>query len=99
VFETVGLFDSARTTTVEQEWLLKPREGRLKEVTLLQMTLLRRVHGENMTLRLANQKRKDYKIMLENILRARRAAGQWPQASPTWRASYAGKESPGDKDA
>lgn len=99
VFDTVGLFDTARTTTVEQEWLLQVREAGLKEVTLPQLTLVRRVHGENMTLRLAHEKRQDYKIMMEKIFRGRRAAGKGPAASHTWQAGDTNKGTLGDTDA
>lgn len=99
VFETMGLFDTTRTTTTVQEWLLRCREAGLKEVTLPQMTLVRRVHGENMTVRLAHEKRQDYKVMMEKIFRERRAAGRGPAASHTWRAGDTDKGTTGDTDA
>lgn len=82
VFETVGLFEASKSTTVEQEWLLKAREAGLAEFLVPDLTSVRQVHGDNMTLRLATEKRSEYNDMLMKILRERRQAGK--TVKPTW---------------
>lgn len=81
VFKEVGLFDEMKSTTTEQEWLLKLRESGLKEYTPAELTFIRQVHGDNMTLRLAHEKRDDYRLMMQKIMKERRAKGVKPQAS------------------
>jgi len=87
VFKRIGLFESHINTTAEQRWLLRAREAGLKDVLLPELTAIRRVHGDNMTLRMHKEKRRDYKGMLEQILRERRAAGKTVSAREVWKAT------------
>ncbi|MBW6507629.1 MAG: glycosyltransferase family 2 protein [Rhodobacteraceae bacterium] len=87
VFDRVGLFSTSMRTSLEQEWLLQVRDAGLKAELLPQLTLVRRIHGENMTLRLDREKREDYMKMLQKVLRARRAAGKTVEPRETWKAN------------
>jgi glycosyltransferase involved in cell wall biosynthesis len=87
VFDRIGLFATNKKTTLEQLWLLRAREAGLKELLLPELTAIRRIHGGNMTLRLHKEKRQDYKEMLEDTLRRRRAAGTTVAAREVWKAS------------
>ncbi len=85
-FRRVGLIGGASKTASEQEWLLKARDMGLKEVSLPDLTYIRQVHGENMTIRLSKEKREDYRAILEKVLRERRASGKVVQPTALWSA-------------
>ncbi|MCO8146835.1 glycosyltransferase family 2 protein [Rhodovulum tesquicola] len=86
VFERVGPFDATMTTGADQEWLLRARGMGLKEVILPEIVLVRRIHGENLTLRRNDEKHHNFMMLLAKQIRARRQAGSMSGCVETWKA-------------
>jgi glycosyltransferase involved in cell wall biosynthesis len=76
-FDTVGTFDTGTTTRADQDWFLRAEEKGLIGVMVDEVFTIRRIHGDNHSLRNAGNVRDDFlQIAKRNLDRRRQSASR-----------------------
>lgn len=87
VFQTVGPFDSGTQTRADQDWFLRAEERGLTSMVVNEVYTLRRLHGDNHSLRQADHVMDDFLTIAKRNLDRKRRQGMALRPVKTWSAS------------